>query len=78
MPARTKSIAAILYGFTLVTVLGVVAQEKNPERNAYFGETHVHTSWSFELSSSAIQRPGRRTLTSTPWVSPYSTRQVTR
>ena len=25
-----------------------VAQEKNPERNAYFGETHVHTSWSFD------------------------------
>ncbi len=24
------------------------AQEKNPERNAYFGETHVHTSWSFD------------------------------
>jgi hypothetical protein len=23
-------------------------QEKNPERNAYFGETHVHTSWSFD------------------------------
>jgi hypothetical protein len=24
------------------------AQERNPERNAYFGETHVHTSWSFD------------------------------
>ncbi|HYB12239.1 MAG TPA: DUF3604 domain-containing protein, partial [Myxococcota bacterium] len=24
------------------------AQEKNPERNAYFGETHVHTSWSVD------------------------------
>ena len=24
------------------------AQAKNPERNAYFGETHVHTSWSFD------------------------------
>jgi len=24
------------------------AQEKNPERNAYFGETHVHTSWSLD------------------------------
>jgi len=22
--------------------------ERNPERNAYFGETHVHTSWSFD------------------------------
>jgi Protein of unknown function (DUF3604) len=24
------------------------AQEKNPERNAYFGETHIHTSWSVD------------------------------
>src|SRR6478752_7214061 len=22
--------------------------ESNPEREAYFGETHVHTSWSFD------------------------------
>jgi hypothetical protein len=25
-----------------------IAQTKNPERNAYFGETHVHTSWSLD------------------------------
>ena len=24
------------------------AQQPNPERNAYFGETHIHTSWSFD------------------------------
>ncbi len=24
------------------------AQQPNPERNAYYGETHVHTSWSFD------------------------------
>jgi hypothetical protein len=24
------------------------AAQPNPERNAYFGETHVHTSWSFD------------------------------
>jgi hypothetical protein len=24
------------------------AQEKNPDRDAYFGETHVHTSWSLD------------------------------
>ncbi len=23
-----------------------LAQQKNPDRNAYFGETHLHTSWS--------------------------------
>jgi hypothetical protein len=22
--------------------------QRNPERNAYFGETHVHTSWSLD------------------------------
>src|SRR5215510_6281334 len=25
-----------------------LAQEKNPDRDAYFGETHVHTSWSLD------------------------------
>ena len=34
-------------------ILGVAAspgfaQERNPERNAYFGETHLHTSWSVD------------------------------
>jgi hypothetical protein len=29
--------------------LGAAADVKrNPERDAYFGETHVHTSWSFD------------------------------
>jgi len=28
--------------------LAAVAQEKNPERNAYFGEDHLHTSWSVD------------------------------
>jgi hypothetical protein len=27
------------------------AQQPNPERNAYFGETHVHTSWSLDAFS---------------------------
>lgn len=30
----------------LIACAPVGAQEKNPERNAYFGETHLHTSWS--------------------------------
>jgi hypothetical protein len=25
-----------------------MAQERNPERNAYYGETHLHTSWSVD------------------------------
>src|SRR5262245_10635743 len=31
-----------------LTIAAALAQEKNPERNAYFGETHVHTSWSLD------------------------------
>jgi len=31
-----------------MAVSQTVAQEKNPERNAYFGETHIHTSWSVD------------------------------
>jgi hypothetical protein len=30
----------------VVIVAAAQAQEKNPDRNAYFGETHLHTSWS--------------------------------
>jgi hypothetical protein len=29
----------------------LVAQQRNVERNAYFGETHVHTSWSLDAFS---------------------------
>ena len=31
-----------------VLIVTGVAQQPNPERNAYFGETHIHTSWSFD------------------------------
>ena len=62
MRAKTKPIAFIVLGFTLVMATAAVAQEKNPERNAYFGETHVHTSWSFDawLFGDRITGPGRR------------------
>src|SRR5262245_34461013 len=46
MQARHAGVASLM--LTLVAALAVapaLAQEKNPERNAYFGETHVHTSW---------------------------------
>src|SRR5690348_14454103 len=26
----------------------VFGQQRNPERDAYFGETHIHTSWSLD------------------------------
>ena len=32
----------------LVAGLHAFAQEKNPDRNAYFGEEHIHTSWSVD------------------------------
>jgi hypothetical protein len=32
----------------MAVVSPAAAQEANPERNAYFGETHVHTSWSLD------------------------------
>jgi hypothetical protein len=36
------------------------AQTKNPDREAYFGETHVHTSWSLDawLIGNRITDPG--------------------
>jgi Protein of unknown function (DUF3604) len=39
----------LLFGFLCLTTGTVFGQESpNPERNAYFGETHLHTSWSFD------------------------------
>lgn len=49
MKLRTAgfSILTLIMGASL-TVASALAQEKNPERNAYFGETLLHTSWSFD------------------------------
>ena len=49
MQAIHAGVASLM--LTLVAALAVapaMAQEKNPERNAYFGETHQHTSWSVD------------------------------
>jgi opacity protein-like surface antigen len=49
MKAGNVGVASLM--LTLVAALAVapaLAQEKNPERNAYFGETHIHTSWSVD------------------------------
>jgi len=40
-----KILAAGLLG---IVSLPALAQQPNPERNAYFGETHLHTSWSVD------------------------------
>src|SRR5438445_3950062 len=36
------------------------AQQGNPERDAYFGETHVHTSWSLDAFAigNVLTNPG--------------------
>ncbi len=48
---RMSSVGKVLlsFGFLCFSSVAVLAQESpNPERNAYFGETHLHTSWSFD------------------------------
>jgi len=40
--------AAILYAALTMAGSPAFAQEKNPDRNAYFGEEHIHTSWSVD------------------------------
>ena len=47
MTLRGVRAAGLILAATLAAV-PVLAQEKNPERNAYFGETHIHTSWSVD------------------------------
>ncbi|HEY6386277.1 MAG TPA: DUF3604 domain-containing protein [Candidatus Acidoferrum sp.] len=61
MKRGTESATALLLALAAtLAVAPVSAQEKNPERNAYFGETHVHTSWSLDawLGGDRITGPG--------------------
>ena len=50
MKQRVSATRMILPLLVVVTfgLTSLFAQEKNPDRNAYFGETHIHTSWSFD------------------------------
>jgi hypothetical protein len=49
MKMRTAEIAIwTLALVAAVTITSARAQEANPERNAYFGQTHLHTSWSLD------------------------------
>jgi Protein of unknown function (DUF3604) len=53
MNTRVRKLLAGLGLVALASTTGgwAAAQESNPDRNAYFGETHVHTSWSLDAFS---------------------------
>jgi hypothetical protein len=40
----TTVLAACIFGFAA----SAAHAQRNPERDAYFGETHIHTSWSVD------------------------------
>jgi hypothetical protein len=44
---RALTTTALAFGIGILAASPSFAQG-NPERNAYFGQTHVHTSWSFD------------------------------
>jgi len=46
MHTRRRLATLVLTGLAAPCLLA--AQQPNPERNAYFGETHLHTSWSLD------------------------------
>ena len=50
MLCQLRAIAFALIGAGLLSLpaASALAQQKNPERNVYFGEQHLHTSWSFD------------------------------
>ncbi len=41
-------IAAVAACVVMIGAAGDAIAQKNPERNVYYGEQHVHTSWSFD------------------------------
>ena len=47
-PNQTGAMAALAAALAVYLMApdALLAQERNPERDAYFGETHVHTRWS--------------------------------
>jgi hypothetical protein len=45
---RIIASSAFAAAFGLISSALAADVERNPDRNAYFGETHQHTSWSFD------------------------------
>jgi uncharacterized protein DUF3604 len=48
---RSVLTAALVVGLAGLPAAPALAQTKNPDREAYFGESHVHTSWSLDAFS---------------------------
>ena len=57
---RTLNRALLAVGCLGLAAAPALAQTKNPDRDAYFGETHVHTSWSLDawLIGNRLTDPG--------------------
>ena len=59
----TQRVSAILFvclGGAALLAASASAQTPNPDKDAYFGETHVHTSWSLDawLFGNRLTDPG--------------------
>jgi hypothetical protein len=71
-------LATTLLGAGLVGLIASPASaQRNPERDAFFGETHVHTSWSFDAYIFGNHFTGPAERTDTPKAKPSSIRSVT-
>ncbi len=57
---RLVTVAALVVGLLGLLAAPALAQTKNPDREAYFGETHVHTSWSLDAFAlgNLVTNPG--------------------
>ena len=57
---RVLNGALLAIGCLVLAATPALAQTKNPDREAYFGETHVHTSWSLDawLIGNRLTDPG--------------------
>lgn len=60
MRFQSRVRTAALLGIVLSIAAGLPAFAANPERDAYFGETHVHTSWSLDAFAigNVLTNPG--------------------
>jgi hypothetical protein len=60
MRLESREAMSVLLGIVLSIVTGLPALAANPERDAYFGETHVHTSWSLDAFAlgNVLTNPG--------------------